>query len=150
VQPSHIAFLLLPKHPLRHPNLCSYKKPTSIAKWTSRRPKWTNPLIRLVKFGFHQYLNLTPLSQIIAARPKNVRRGSARRTSARTQILGAPVASPSTRARQAAAAAAIVAKASPALSQPTDKIIVSNLPQDVNEIQIKVYLPLLNSSCIIC
>jgi THO complex subunit 4 len=78
------------------------------------------------------------LDQIIAAKPKPARRGSSRRTSARTQILGNAITSPSTRARQAAAAAVIVAKASPTVSQPADKIIVSNLPQDVNEIQIKV------------
>jgi THO complex subunit 4 len=76
------------------------------------------------------------LDQIIASRPKG-RRGTGRRNTARTQILGAPITSPSTRARQAVAAAAIVAKASPRVSQPTEKIIVSNLPEDVNEIQIK-------------
>jgi THO complex subunit 4 len=79
-------------------------------------------------------------AQIIASRPKNTRRGSARRTSGRTQILGTAINSPSTRARQAVAAAAVVAKATATTAQPADKIIVSNLPQDVNEAQIKVIL----------
>ena len=76
--------------------------------------------------------------QIIASRPKGARRGSSRRNTARTQVLGTAVTSPSTRARQAVAAAAVVAKASTTAPQPADKIIVSNLPQDVNETQIKV------------
>lgn len=71
--------------------------------------------------------------QIIAERPK--RRGPARR-GARAQVLGTTT-SPTTRAR--ATAAAPNAKPAPAAaSQPSDKIIVSNLPQDVNEAQIKV------------
>ncbi|KAF8888552.1 hypothetical protein BD779DRAFT_1523636 [Infundibulicybe gibba] len=75
------------------------------------------------------------LDQLIAAKPKNVRRGSNRRGSARDQVLGKPTVSPVARAR-AAATPAQKAVVTPA-SQPTDKIIVSNLPQDVNELQIK-------------
>jgi len=60
-----------------------------------------------------------------------------RRSSAgRAQVLGKPVISP--RARVAAAAAASPAKTSTVQPQANaDKIIVSNLPPDVNEVQIK-------------
>ncbi|KAF8649177.1 hypothetical protein AX16_005975 [Volvariella volvacea WC 439] len=87
------------------------------------------------------------LDEIITAN-KAVRqkRGSTRRHSAggaaRAQVLGNPTTSPAQRARVAAtntstkAAAAAVA-AQPATQQPADKIIVSNLPVDVNEAQIK-------------
>ncbi|KAJ7078081.1 hypothetical protein C8R44DRAFT_825625 [Mycena epipterygia] len=73
------------------------------------------------------------LDDIIAARPKTDRRSS-NRGKARAQVLGNPGLSPATRAR---------AKATPApkpaapTSTPAEKIIVSNLPPDVNEAQVK-------------
>ncbi|KAI5996321.1 hypothetical protein EDD15DRAFT_514277 [Pisolithus albus] len=71
------------------------------------------------------------LDEVIAAR-KTQRR---RRPSAKAQLLG-NTTSPATRA--AAAGAAGTKAAAPATSaQPADKIIVSNLPSDVNEVQIK-------------
>ncbi|KAF8627331.1 hypothetical protein AX15_004405 [Amanita polypyramis BW_CC] len=78
------------------------------------------------------------LEDIISSN-KPRRKVAARRSSGRSQILGAPVASPTNRARAAAAvtstngAAAVVTSANTA----ADKIIVSNLPADVNETQIK-------------
>ncbi|KAG6897027.1 hypothetical protein C0992_004555 [Termitomyces sp. T32_za158] len=72
-------------------------------------------------------------TKIIAAKPRNTRRGPPRRTSARAQVLGS--AGPSPRVR-ATAAANVAAKATGQTS-PTEKIIVSNLPIDVNESQIK-------------
>jgi len=83
-----------------------------------------------------------PTWQIISTSKSRGRRGVARRGSARAQILGsAPVVSPAARARARARARAGAAPA-PALPQtsPADKIIVSNLPPDVNEVQIKVSL----------
>ncbi|KAI6029583.1 hypothetical protein BKA83DRAFT_4220673 [Pisolithus microcarpus] len=71
------------------------------------------------------------LDEVIAAR-KTQRR---RRPSAKAQLLG-NTTSPATRV--AAANAAGTKVAAPATSaQPADKIIVSNLPSDVNEVQIK-------------
>jgi THO complex subunit 4 len=79
------------------------------------------------------------LDDVIAARPRPNRRGAGRgtgrRTSAKDQVLGHH-AHAARAAAQNVAAAKVVAAAAPA-SQPTDKIIVSNLPVDVNEIQIK-------------
>ncbi|KAH0826548.1 hypothetical protein J3R83DRAFT_4902 [Lanmaoa asiatica] len=75
------------------------------------------------------------LDEVIAARPKNQRR-VARRGSAKAQVLGNPTNAAVRAAAQNAAAAKVVAAATPA-SQPADKIIVSNLPADVNEVQIK-------------
>jgi hypothetical protein len=61
-------------------------------------------------------------------------RGS-RRGSAREEVLGRGPAAPATRAR-----AAQQQTSAPAATQgPATKIIVSNLPQDVNEEQIKVH-----------
>ncbi|KNZ72476.1 mRNA export protein mlo3, partial [Termitomyces sp. J132] len=71
--------------------------------------------------------------KIIAAKPRNPRRGPTRRTSARAQVLGNAGPSPRVRAN---AAANVAAKAA-AQTSPTEKIIVSNLPIDVNEAQIK-------------
>ncbi|KAG5642273.1 hypothetical protein DXG03_003322 [Asterophora parasitica] len=73
------------------------------------------------------------LDEIISSRPRNARRGSSRRGTARAQVLGKPVVSPATRARAAAPANGAAA----AQPTPADKIIVSNLPTDVNEGQIK-------------
>ncbi|EGO03927.1 hypothetical protein SERLA73DRAFT_175623 [Serpula lacrymans var. lacrymans S7.3] len=81
------------------------------------------------------------LDEIISTRPKGIRRATGRRGSAKTQVLGTGGASPSTRARHANNAPVVngakAANAAPASTQPADKIIVSNLPQDVNEAQIK-------------
>lgn len=69
------------------------------------------------------------------------RRTSARRNP-RAQIVGTTtVPSPVARARVAAAKPVPVVAPSPAATQPAaDKIIVSNLPPDVNEAQVKVCL----------
>jgi len=76
------------------------------------------------------------LDDIIAARPK-ARRGSSRRTSAKAHLVGSSAtgAAPAARVRQAAAPPA--AQAAAATPQSSDKIIVSNLPNDVNEAQIR-------------
>lgn len=74
--------------------------------------------------------------QIIATRPKGIRRTTNRRGSAKTQVLGSPTA-PIAKAR-ANAAANGTKTAAPTAAQPSDKIIVSNLPPDVNELQVKV------------
>ena len=127
--------------PPRHQQRKRPRKSLIIVAMDQSLDQVRNTLVGVTRTPFSTFSSRIPLFQIIAARPKNTRRGSARRTSAgRTQVLGNPVTSPATRARQAAAAAAIVAKASPSTTgaQPADKIIVSNLPQDVNEAQIKV------------
>jgi len=71
------------------------------------------------------------LQEIISSKPKKGRRGAGRRSSARVQVLGKPAVAPVKRAR----AAATPATAAPA--QISEKIIVSNLPGDVNEAQVK-------------
>ncbi|KAJ3920326.1 hypothetical protein F5877DRAFT_89495 [Lentinula edodes] len=75
------------------------------------------------------------LDDIIKSRPRTHRRSSGR--NARAQVLGKTPAAAAPAARQRIK----VAKATPALpataQQPADKIIVSNLPQDVNEQQVK-------------
>ncbi|EMD35399.1 hypothetical protein CERSUDRAFT_116173 [Gelatoporia subvermispora B] len=78
------------------------------------------------------------LDEIISTRPKGVRRGAPRRAGAKAAVLGSPTAAPATRARAVATVAG--GKAAPvtaAQQQPADKIIVSNLPLDVNELQVK-------------
>ncbi|TFK38162.1 hypothetical protein BDQ12DRAFT_123328 [Crucibulum laeve] len=72
------------------------------------------------------------LDDIISSKPRNVRRGSSRRGTARAQVLGNAGVTPAQRVRAVPAAKPAAAQASPA-----DKIIVSNLPTDVNEAQIK-------------
>ena len=79
------------------------------------------------------------LGKIIATtRPKGIRRSNPRRNSGKAQVLGTPATAPATRAR--AVPASNGAKTVPAATaaQPADKIIVSNLPPDVNEMQVKV------------
>jgi len=56
-----------------------------------------------------------------------------RRISARAQVLGNAGTSPAAKARVANAA-----KTASATPQPVEKIVVSNLPLDVNEAQVKV------------
>lgn len=83
-------------------------------------------------------LKANEVLQVIASRPKRTATRPARggrRGSARAEVLGKAPASPSARARAAAAAPA--PNATP-VAQSAQKIIVSNLPQDVNEAQIKV------------
>lgn len=64
-------------------------------------------------------------------------RGGVRRGSARDEVLGRAPASPTTRARAAAASGSPSPALNPAAHAAT-KIIVSNLPIDVNEVQVKV------------
>ena len=76
-------------------------------------------------------------SQIVAAnRPKGVRRSS-RRGGAKSQVLGNAPSNPSTRAK-AAPASASAKTATTAGTQTSEKIIVSGLPVDVTEQQVKV------------
>ncbi|KAJ8518840.1 hypothetical protein ONZ45_g4138 [Pleurotus djamor] len=79
------------------------------------------------------------LDEIISSRPRNSRRGGARRTSSgRAQILGTAGTGPAARARAPASKAAAAATVAPAAQpQISDRIMVSNLPQDVNEAQVK-------------
>jgi THO complex subunit 4 len=70
------------------------------------------------------------LDEIIAAKPRTGRRPS-HRGAARAQVLGKPAPSPAQKARITTAPTA------PASDSKADKIIVSNLPPDVNEAQIK-------------
>ncbi|EPT02076.1 hypothetical protein FOMPIDRAFT_1022944 [Fomitopsis schrenkii] len=72
------------------------------------------------------------LDEIISTRPRGIRRSTPRRGGAKAAVLGSTT-NPATRAR----AVANGAKAATAAQQPADKIIVSNLPTDVNESQIK-------------
>jgi THO complex subunit 4 len=64
---------------------------------------------------------------------KPVKRGSTRRgNNARAQVLGTAGTSPAAKVRVANAA-----KPASASPQPVEKIVVSNLPPDVNEAQVK-------------
>ncbi|KZT37485.1 hypothetical protein SISSUDRAFT_987590 [Sistotremastrum suecicum HHB10207 ss-3] len=75
------------------------------------------------------------LDDIIKSKPRNHRRGGARVNALGTSAAGA---NPSTRARYAGAVPlANGASAVTPATQASDKIIVSNLPLDVNEAQIK-------------
>ncbi|KZP16906.1 hypothetical protein FIBSPDRAFT_747875, partial [Athelia psychrophila] len=60
-----------------------------------------------------------------------------RTNSARAQVMGTAGPSPGARARIANNATATKAAPAPVATQATDKIIVSNLPLDVNETQVK-------------
>ncbi|KAG0702015.1 hypothetical protein DFH29DRAFT_526257 [Suillus ampliporus] len=75
------------------------------------------------------------LDEVIATRPKGVRRGAGRRAgaAAKAQVLGTTGAHPATRTATTGATKA----AGTTSAQPADKIIVSNLPADVNDAQIK-------------
>ena len=77
-------------------------------------------------------------SQIIATRPKGIRRSNPRRNSGKAQVLGNTNTAPATRARAVPASNGAKTVAPAASQQPADKIIVSNLPPDVNEAQVKV------------
>ncbi|KAH6918132.1 RNA annealing factor [Coprinopsis sp. MPI-PUGE-AT-0042] len=83
------------------------------------------------------------LDDIISAKPKAGRRGGRARsslgTSGRQEALGKRAAAPAAPATRTRAQAAVQAKAATAVAAPTnaDKIIVSNLPIDVTQEQIK-------------
>jgi len=77
------------------------------------------------------------LDDIIASRPKGVRRSGGRGRSARAQVLGSAGTAPAARARYATTVPSSNNKVAATPTQPADKIIVSNLPPDVNEAQIK-------------
>ncbi|KAI0049178.1 hypothetical protein FA95DRAFT_1489631, partial [Auriscalpium vulgare] len=73
---------------------------------------------------------------VTASRTSKGRRGAGRRTNtARTQVLGNAGTSPATRARIVNTATA--PKPAAATPPSTEKIIVSNLPLDVNETQVR-------------
>ncbi|KAJ8473647.1 hypothetical protein ONZ51_g7732 [Trametes cubensis] len=76
-------------------------------------------------------------TQIIAQRPKGIRRSNPRRNSGKAQVLGTPNTAPATRARAVPASNGAKTVPATATQQPADKIIVSNLPPDVNELQVK-------------
>lgn len=79
----------------------------------------------------------SPFSKIIATKPKTGRRGGAPRRratpTARTAVLGKP--QPIVAQKVSAVAAG---KAIDGVGAPSEKIVVSGLPLDVNEGQIKV------------
>ncbi|KAI0754386.1 hypothetical protein C8Q80DRAFT_1138759 [Daedaleopsis nitida] len=77
------------------------------------------------------------LDDIIASRPRGIRRSNPRRNSGKTQVLGNAGTAPATRARAVPASNGAKAVPAAATQQPADKIIVSNLPPDVNEMQVK-------------
>jgi len=77
------------------------------------------------------------LDDIVAASrvTKHPRRGAGRRgNTARAQVLGTAGTSPATKARLANTTKRTATAPGP---QPVEKIVVSNLPQDVNEAQVK-------------
>ena len=76
-------------------------------------------------------------SKIIASRPKSARKTSSRRGVGRTEAPGKKESTPSARARYSTTTPG-TGKLSPAPTQTAEKIIVSNLPTDVNEAQVKV------------
>jgi len=76
------------------------------------------------------------LDDIIAARPKPARKTSSRRGVGRVEALVKKDPVTSARARYTTTTPA-TGKTTPAPAQATEKIIVSNLPTDVNETQIK-------------
>ena len=79
--------------------------------------------------------------KIIASRPKNYRKTTSRR-SVRAPVLGKQEPTPSARSRYTTSVPGL-GKTTSAPAQAAEKIIVSNLPIDVNESQIKVCVLLL-------
>ncbi|KAH9852298.1 hypothetical protein C2E23DRAFT_826717 [Lenzites betulinus] len=77
------------------------------------------------------------LDEIIATRPKGLRKSNPRRNSGKAQVLGTAAPAPATRARAVPASNGAKIVPAPTAQQPADKIIVSNLPPDVNELQVK-------------
>ena len=88
------------------------------------------PLVRDVK-----WLMVSP-SKIIASRPKT-RKTNVRRGVGRAEVPGKKEPAPSARARYSTTTPG-TGKPTPAPTQTAEKIIVSNLPNDVNEAQVKV------------
>jgi len=76
------------------------------------------------------------LDDIISSRPKPARKTSSRRGVGRTEVLGKKEPVPSVRTRYTTNTPG-TGKTTPAPVQGGEKIIVSNLPTDVNETQIK-------------
>ncbi|THU80073.1 hypothetical protein K435DRAFT_874770 [Dendrothele bispora CBS 962.96] len=76
------------------------------------------------------------LDEIIKDHPRGNRRRSAGR-GARAQVLGNAGVAPRSRAAVKAGTKTVVNAPATQQSQVADKIIVSNLPQDVNEQQVK-------------
>jgi THO complex subunit 4 len=76
------------------------------------------------------------LDDIIASRPKPARKTSSRRGVGRAEALGKKEPAAPARARYSTTTPG-TGKPTPASSQTTEKIIVSNLPMDVNEAQVK-------------
>lgn len=95
-------------------------------------------LVRDVK-----WLMVSP-SKIIASRPKTARRISSRRGVGRAEAPGKKDPATSARARYTTTTPG-TGKNTPTSTQNMEKIIVSNLPTDVNETQIKVCSRLLSS-----
>ncbi len=90
-------------------------------------------------FVWYRHSRLTVATQIIAtARPKGIRKSNPRRNSGKAQVLGTANAAPAARARAVPASNGARTVPAPTSQQPSDKIIVSNLPPDVNELQVKV------------
>lgn len=88
-------------------------------------------------------------SKIIAARPKPARKTSSRRGVGRAEVLGKKEPATSARAKYSTTTPG-TGKPTPASSQTTEKIIVSNLPMDVNEAQVKVCSRLLMIPLVLC
>jgi len=101
------------------------------------------PLVRDVK-----WLMVSP-SKIIAARPKPARKTASRRGVGRAETLGRKDPAASARTKYTTTVPG-TGKPTPAPAQATEKIIVSNLPTDVNEAQIKVCSRLLWLICPSC
>ncbi|CAK5274811.1 unnamed protein product, partial [Mycena citricolor] len=111
----------------------SPRPPTSTSTFPSN-----NPVSFLQVMSSNMEMSL---DDMIASRPKGDRRGS-NRGKARAQVLGNTGLSPAAKARKAATAPAKAkgpapAAAAAATTTPSEKIIVSNLPPDVNESQVK-------------
>jgi len=81
-------------------------------------------------------------TKIIATRPKPARKPSSRRGVGRAEALGKKDPAASARTRYTTTTPG-TGKPTPAPAQAAEKIIVSNLPTDVNETQVKVCLRLL-------
>ena len=76
-------------------------------------------------------------SKIIASRPKPSRRTGGRRGVGRAELLGKKDSAIPPRTRYSTTTPG-TGKPTPAPTQTLEKIIVSNLPMDVNEAQVKV------------
>ena len=100
------------------------------------------PLVHDVK-----WLMVSP-SKIIASRPKTRKPGN-RRGVGRAEVPGKKDPAVSARARYSTTTPG-TGKPTPAPPQAGEKIIVSNLPTDVNEAQIKVCSRLLQFLCPLC